>query len=123
MVPIIANKKPLKAAIIVVKISDLIDPSEQEVLRQRFQTDKGAVQFIVDFADYMNIFGPDLTAENVKMERSPSAFNAVVKAATRLRKLIYLNDSRQISSYRITRTSVFVVVNYEDANDDGVSNL
>lgn len=123
MVPIIANKKPLKAAIIVVKISDLIDPSEQEVLRQRFQTDKGAVQFIVDFADYMNIFGPDLTAENVKMERSPSAFNAVVKSATRLRKLIYLDDSRQISSYRITRTSVFVVVNYEDANDDGVSNL
>lgn len=123
MVPIIAKKKPLKAAIIVVKIGDLTDPSEQEVLRQRFQTDKGAVQFIVDFADYMNIFGPDLTAENVKMERSPSAFNAVVKAATRLRKLIYLNDSRQISSYRITRTSVFVVVNYEDANDDGVSNL
>lgn len=123
MVPIIAKKKPLKTAIIVVKISDLIDPSDQEVLRQRFQTDKGVVQFIVDFADYMNIFGPDLTAENVKMERSPSAFNAVVKSATRLRKLIYLDDSRQISSYRITRTSVFVVVNYEDANDDGVSNL
>lgn len=123
MVPIIAKKKPLKTAMIAVKIVDLIDPSDQEVLRQRFQTDKGVVQFIVDFADYMNIFGPDLTAENVKMERSPSAFNAVVKSATRLRKLIYLDDSRQISSYRITRTSVFVVVNYEDANDDGVSNF
>lgn len=106
-----------------IRITDLFTEQEMAVALTRFKTRQGVIEFLVDFTDYTYIFTHDLTAKEVDLGKVPHVFDAIVNAARRLRSIIGFSDTRQVDSYRLTRTTVFIVVRYEVPTNEHTGDL
>lgn len=97
-----------------IRIDDILTADEMAVALTRFKTRRGVIEFVVDFTDNTYIFGENnLTAKEVSLGKTPRVFDAIVNATRRLRTIIGFSDTREVDSYRITNTTVFIVVRYE----------
>lgn len=104
----------LKHNMYAIRIDDLFTAAEMTVALTQFKTRKGVLEFLVDFTDYTYLFGDNnLTAKEVDLANAPRVFDAIANATRRLRSIIGFTDTRQVDSYKITRSTVFIVVKYE----------
>ena len=107
-----------------IRIDDLITAAEMMVALGKFKTRKAVMEFVVDFTDYTYIFGENnLTAKEVSLGKTPRVFDAIVNATRRLRTIIGFSDTREVDSYRITNTTVFIVVRYEVPTNECTGDL
>ncbi len=92
-----------------VKIADLLSDDEMKTALTWFPTEHAVVVFVIDFLDYRYIFGNDLQPRDVGLQHVPSVFEVMVKAADRLRRLMRLVNVHQVSGFRYTKTTVFII--------------
>lgn len=97
-----------------IRLDMLFTPREMEIALKRFKTREGVIEFTVDFCDYSYIFGQDnLVPRDVDMAREPHVFDVINNACKRLRDIIRLDSTLQIDNYKMTRSTVFILVRHE----------
>lgn len=107
-----------------IRLDALFTPREMEIALKRFKTREGVVEFTVDFCDYTYIFGQNnLIPRDVNMEKEPHVFDVIANACRRLRDIIRLSDTLQIDNFKMTRTTVFILVRHEVPTHERTGNL
>lgn len=95
-----------------LRFDQFITNTELQRAQEHYGSVEKAIEMIVDFCDYLFIFGDNLNAKEVGLSSAPTVYNAVYNAATRLHTLLQF-DPVQVAGYKTTTTALFMIITRE----------